>query len=817
MPPLPDVTLETIILHQASTTAALNGISSSDELNSNIFNRQDMDLGSLTVNSSEEDEPPTLTEDPIPQLTTCPTPSISTGERDPPVIFRKTSTTTTTNIGISNLPQVEVRYQNPETTNNISNDDNTSILGTFLGCFKPIFSAVNRFSENIKYNKDTIRTSLVKPNDDWEISVDNIMNDLELIGSGIEGSVFHGKLHGQDVAWKRVKTKEETNIKHLKKLNHINVIKFRGIAIASPLYYIVMEYCAYGSLYDVLKRRRDKSSCTKPTQVLDWSRQIANGVDYLHSNKIVHRDLKSPNILFSDQHTLKISDFGTSKELVHRRSQIMSFSGTSAWMAPEVIRQELCSEKIDVWSFGIVVWEILTCAVPYNNIDPTAVMWGVGKGSLTLPVPTSAPEGFKLLMTKCWNQQSSDRPSFSEIIKHLDISEPNIVLFEEEQKYAELTRVWSIEINEHLSQFPSIDISSTLRMTNDELMKKRQEELQHIIDIRTHYQKRVQQVDTLYMDLKSLMMQVEKRERIIKEKERTLNINVKKRTTNPISEARKKSLELIKIATSNLNDPIHLLSYNKKRHVNKINNGSSNSSDNTPNPIPIIPSSITKNNQRRKKNSGHNRTNSKENATSPREESTNNIPIPSISADIDSKLNANNRELNAKNLRLTLENQVDSSRLSTEFSIPPRKSSSSEPEEFDKNYHHTFPRTRRRRHTSLNNNNEIDHHSSTNNLHKHSKTVTFHLSSLSTINDRKFQRKISKHSSYTSSEEGEVEEVHSDSYILDDEKYRAKHSQLNGNYSSESEIYNEKNNQLSVKNDGVFSDEGGHISDDRHE
>ena len=110
-----------------------------------------------------------------------------------------------------------------------------------------------------------------------------------------------------------------------------------------------MEYCAYGSLYDVLKRRRDIRSYTKPTQVLDWSRQISNGVDYLHSNKIVHRDLKSPNILFSDQHTLKISDFGISKELGNRRSQIMSFSGTSAWMAPEVIRKELCSEKIDVW------------------------------------------------------------------------------------------------------------------------------------------------------------------------------------------------------------------------------------------------------------------------------------------------------------------------------------------------------------------------------------------------------------------------------------------------------------------------------------
>jgi mitogen-activated protein kinase kinase kinase 13 len=127
------------------------------------------------------------------------------------------------------------------------------------------------------------------------------------------------------------------------------VFFFKGISIAPPLYYIVMDYCAYGSLYDVLKRRREIGSYTKPTQVLDWSRQISNGVDYLHSNKIVHRDLKSPNILFFDKNILKISDFGTSKELVNRRSQIMSFNGTSAWMAPEVIRHEPYSEKIDVW------------------------------------------------------------------------------------------------------------------------------------------------------------------------------------------------------------------------------------------------------------------------------------------------------------------------------------------------------------------------------------------------------------------------------------------------------------------------------------
>jgi hypothetical protein len=188
-------------------------------------------------------------------------------------------------------------------------------------------------------------------------------------------------------------------------------------------------------------------------------------------------------------------------------------------------------------------------------------------------------------MTMCWNQRSSNRPSFQEIIKHLDITKNEIILFEQEQEYAELTRIWSIEINEHLSRFPTIDISSTLQMTNDELMKKRQEELQHIADIRTHCEKRLQQVNTLYVELSSLMMQLQKREQEIKKKERILNIqhhssstnknnNGKKRTIDSILEARKKSLQLIKAASFNLNDPIMMLSQRstKKGQSIKSNN-----------------------------------------------------------------------------------------------------------------------------------------------------------------------------------------------------------------------------------------------------
>ncbi len=456
---------------------------------------------------------------------------------------------------------------------------------------------------------------------------------------------------------------------------------------------------------------------------------------------------------------------------------------------------------------------------------------GVGKGTLKLPIPASVPDGFKLLMTMCWNQRPVDRPSFIEIIKHLDVGKREIIIFEEEQEYAELTREWSIEINERLSKIPNIDISSTLQLTNEELMKKRQEELEHIADIRAHYEKRVQQVNSLYIELKSIMMQMEQRERVIKGKERSLNIKGKKRTINSIAEARKRSLEIIKAATHNLNDPINLLTQ-RKRYTN--NQDSSN----------------TKNVQRRKKGSGHRRNNSKGSATSwtppsltaiedqeKRRVSIHIIPnmideamtteqtskttiqtsLPTISADVDSKSDANNRQLNPKNLKLDLQHSMNPSisspnhqRTSAQFSSPTRRSSSSGGEYSKEIQPHTFPRQRRRRNPTLNSSKsnspssttrltkptEIDHHSQTgSDLNKHSRNVTFQL----TPSNANTQR---KHANYTSSEEGEVEEAHSDSYIFDDEKHRAKHEQSYGNFSSESEIYGEKNLRVPSKTDG---------------
>jgi serine/threonine protein kinase len=85
--------------------------------------------------------------------------------------------------------------------------------------------------------------------------------------------------------------------------------------------------------------------------------------------------------LIGNEEKIKISDFGTSR-LFNDISTKMSFAGTVSWMAPEIIRNEPCSEKVDVWSYGVVLWELLTCELPYKDLDSSAIIWGIGNETL---------------------------------------------------------------------------------------------------------------------------------------------------------------------------------------------------------------------------------------------------------------------------------------------------------------------------------------------------------------------------------------------------------------------------------------------------
>uniref|UniRef100_A0A7N6B345 mitogen-activated protein kinase kinase kinase n=1 Tax=Anabas testudineus TaxID=64144 RepID=A0A7N6B345_ANATE len=369
-------------------------------------------------------------------------------------------------------------------------------LEGLFGCLRPVWTMIGKaYSTEHKHDLDEA----------WEVPFEEI-SDLQWVGSGAQGAVFLGKLHGQEVAVKKVRNIKETDIKHLRKLKHPNIITFKGICTQAPCYCIIMEYCAQGQLYEVLRAGRKIT----PSLLMDWAMGIAGGMNYLHLHKIIHRDLKSPNMLITYDDAVKISDFGTSKELSDKSTK-MSFAGTVAWMAPEVIRNEPVSEKVDIWSFGVVLWEMLTGEVPYKDVDSSAIIWGVGNNSLQLPVPDSCPESFKLLLRQCWNCKPRNRPSFRQILLHLDIASADI-LSTPQETYFQSQAEWRDEVRHHFEKIKSE--GTCLHRLDEELIKRRREELRHALDIREHYERKLERANNLYMELNAIMLQLE-----IKEKE----------------------------------------------------------------------------------------------------------------------------------------------------------------------------------------------------------------------------------------------------------------------------------------------------------
>ncbi|XP_023235625.1 mitogen-activated protein kinase kinase kinase 13-A-like isoform X1 [Centruroides sculpturatus] len=392
-----------------------------------------------------------------------------------------------------------------------------------LGCLRPVWSILGKGSSNE-----------IKGQDDWEIPFESI-RDLQWLGSGAQGAVFLGTLNNELVAVKKVRDKSETDIKHLRKLRHPHIVASKGVCTQAPCYCIVMEYCPYGPLYEVLRQGRE----VPPAVVVEWSKQIASGMNYLHSHKIIHRDLKSPNVLISSNEILKISDFGTSRQW-NEISTKMSFAGTVAWMAPEIIRNEPCSEKVDIWSFGVVVWELLTCEVPYKDVDSSAVIWGVGSNSLHLPLPSTCPNGFKLLMKQCWSAKPRNRPSFRHILMHLDISAVEI-LSTPKEAYFKTQAAWKAEVKLCMEKIKYN--GRHVSHAEEDLVNRRREELRHAQDVREHYERKLEKANNLYMELTACMLQIEEREKDLIKREQSMQMNTsgnkpyRKRIVRPLLKA----------------------------------------------------------------------------------------------------------------------------------------------------------------------------------------------------------------------------------------------------------------------------------------
>ncbi|KAG6467594.1 uncharacterized protein LOC122036576 isoform X1 [Zingiber officinale] len=285
-------------------------------------------------------------------------------------------------------------------------------------------------AKNVFPNIDEIGNLQVIKNSDLE--------ELQELGSGSFGTVYHGKWRGTDVAIKRINDRvfsgnssEQDRARadflneacKLGSLHHPNVVAFYGIVLDGPGGSIatVTEFMVNGSLRRALQKNE---------KMLDRRRRlliamdVAFGMEYLHSKNIIHFDLKSDNLLVNlrdpQRPICKVADLGLSK-LKYETLMSGGMRGTLPWMAPELLggKDIKYSEKVDVFSFGIVMWELITGDEPYRDMHYGLIIGGILNDTLRPPVPESCDPEWKSLMEQCWGTEPSQRPSFTDIANRL--------------------------------------------------------------------------------------------------------------------------------------------------------------------------------------------------------------------------------------------------------------------------------------------------------------------------------------------------------------------------------------------------------------
>lgn len=200
-------------------------------------------------------------------------------------------------------------------------------------------------------------------------------------------------------------------------LKHPNILKLIGASLTPSCYVLVMEYMSNGSLYEYL---RDEANFFPSQMVIQCAYDIAAGMSYIHQCGILQRDLKSKNCLLSENLVVKVADFGLARYKSKLYGQY-TFVGTPFWAAPEVIRHEDYDEKADVYSYAIVLWELVERKDPYETLNAYQVPLLVANDGLRpAEFINAAPLGLDHIMKQCWDADPEQRPTFAEIAETLE-------------------------------------------------------------------------------------------------------------------------------------------------------------------------------------------------------------------------------------------------------------------------------------------------------------------------------------------------------------------------------------------------------------
>lgn len=275
------------------------------------------------------------------------------------------------------------------------------------------------------------RVNALEAVDEFTVDLSKLFLGLRF-AHGANSRLYHGIYDDEPVAVKIIRVPDDDEngvmatrlekqfireVTLLSRLQHQNVIKFVAACKKPPVYCVITEYLSEGSLRAYLHKLEKKSL---PLQkLISIALDIARGMEYIHSQGVIHRDLKPENILIDKEFHMKIADFGIACEESYC-DVLADDPGTYRWMAPEMIKRKSYGRKVDVYSFGLILWEMLTSTIPYEDMTPIQAAFAVVNKNMRPVIPVECPPAMRALIEQCWSLQPEKRLEFWQVVKVLE-------------------------------------------------------------------------------------------------------------------------------------------------------------------------------------------------------------------------------------------------------------------------------------------------------------------------------------------------------------------------------------------------------------